>query len=558
MRLALDIPNQYRRNKMIQWNKETLESPNSVAQILTLAETEWNNRKELYKRIRRKTSYSEIVSTDDNKIKVGFENYINSMVTGYFAGKTPIYDVEKISDPKKLNIIKRILNKVFSVDKNKDEELKVLIDYISKYNDEAAEFFDLSFDYFGMRACYEVLYENDENEIVYTKQSALNTIGIFDYSTPVQQIGQLRKWTEKDKNNNDIIIVELTTINGKRYYSPTPEDYKKLKEDESRYEESKWNMLPCIAIENEMGLSCFELVISLICAYERVIQNSRNTFQYNDDAKLKITGYSPQNELMVTKLDKEGNPELDENGQEKQVLNEARKKEDEAMLKMGVFYTPDNSGDIAWVEKNVQDTALQNHKKTLIDLISMISGVPNITDLGFTNADNASALDRKFFALEQMITQADKQFKKAILRRWETIIDRINKRKNKQYDFRSIKIDLQRNLPTDKGTETDRALKLRGLLSDESIIDMLPDDFDSISELEKVDKQNQENMEKNLENMQILGSDGEDGKMELSQQTDEKAKGDISKNKQTNSKQIANDTENVPFQSKQSISNSKQ
>ncbi len=492
---------------MIQWNKETLEDANSVAQILTLAETEWNTRKQLYERIRRKVLNSELVSADDNNIKVAFENYINSMVTGYFAGKAPVYDVEKISDPTKLNIIKKLLNKVFNTDAKQDEELKILIDYISKYNDDATEFFDLAFDYFGLRACYEVLYENEENEIVYTKQSALNTIGIFDYSTPVNQIGQLRKWTEKDKNNADITIVELTTINGKKYYAPTPGDIKKLKEQEDKREPGKWSMLPCIAIENEMGLSSFELVVSLICAYERVIQNSRNTFQYNDDAKLKITGYSPQNELMVTKLDKEGKPEIDENGQEKQVMNEARKNEDEALLKMKVFYTPDNTGDIAWVEKTVQDTALQNHKKTLVDLISMISGVPNITDLGFTTADNASALDRKFFALEQMITNADRQFRKAILRRWETIIDRINKRKNKKYDFRSIKIDLQRNLPTDKYTETDRALKLRGLLSDESIIDMLPDDLDAISEIKKMDTQNQENIEKNLENMQKMGQD---------------------------------------------------
>ena len=333
----------------------------------------------------------------------------------------------------------------------------------------------------------------------------MNTIGIFDYSTPVKQIGQLRKWTERDKNGADITIVELTTINGKRYYSPTPNDYKKLQEDKGKYQKGKWGMLPCIAIENEMGLSSFELVVSLICAYERVIQNSRNTFQYNDDAKLKITGFTPQNELMTTKLDAEGNPELDENGQPKQVVNKAREEEDKALLKMQVFYTPDNTGDIAWVEKSVQDTALENHKKTLIDLIAMISGVPNITDLGFTNADNASALDRKFFALEQMITDADKHFKQAILRRWETIIDRINKRKHKSYDFRSIKIDLQRNLPTDKDTETTRALKLRGLLSDASIIDMLPDDLDSNSELEKIDKQNEENIKKNLEQMQMLG-----------------------------------------------------
>ena len=505
---------------MIQWNKETLENPDSVAQILTLADKEWNSRKQLYERIRRKTTSSELVSTSDNNIKVGFENYINSMVTGYFAGKTPVYDVEKISDPTKINIIKELLNKIFNTDNNKDEELKVLIDYISKYNDDGSEFFDLAFDYFGLRGCYEVLYENEDNEIVYTKQSALNTIGIFDYSTPVNQIGQLRKWTEKNKNSADITIVELTTINGKKYYSPTPEDFKKLKEIEERGEKNKWGMLPCIAIENEMGLSSFELVISLICAYERVIQNSRNTFQYNDDAKLKITGFTPQNDLMVTKLKEDGTPELDENGQDKQVVNKAREEEDKALLKMQVFYTPDDSGDIAWVEKTVQDTALQNHKKTLVDLISMISGVPNITDLGFTTADNASALDRKFFALEQMITSADKQFKKAILKRWEIIINKINKKKHKQYDFRNIKIDLQRNLPTDKGTETDRALKLRGLLSDASIIDMLPDDFDSTSELEKVDKQNQENMDKNLENMKKMEQNTENTTLNVKSQNE--------------------------------------
>lgn len=514
---------------MIQWNKETLENPDSVAQILTLADKEWDSRKQLYERIRRKATNSEIVSKDDENIKVGFENYINSMVTGYFAGKAPIYDVEKISDIKKMNIIKQLLNKIFNTDNNKDEELKILLEYISKYNDDGTEFFDLAFDYFSMRACYEILYENEENEIVYTRQSALNTIGIFDYDTPVNQIGQLRKWTEKNINNADVTIVELTTINGKKYYSPTPNDYKKLKELEEKREKGKWNMLPCIAVENEMGLSSFELVISLICAYERVIQNSRNTFQYNDEAKLKITGYEPDDDALIEKRDKNGNVEM-KDGEPVMVENPKRKQFDEILLKAKVFYTPDKSGDIAWVEKTVQDTALQNHKKTLVDLISMISGVPNITDLGFTNADNASALDRKFFALEQMITSADKQFKKAILRRWETIIDRINKRKKKRYDFRSIKIDLQRNLPTDKGTETDRALKLRGLLSDASIIDMLPDDLDTISELEKIDKQNQENIEKNIINMQNKAGDTD---VDVSRPTDGEVTKDISKSKQT-------------------------
>lgn len=537
---------------MIQWNPETLEKPNSVATILTEADKEWEARKKLYERIRRKPTYSELVSENDENIKVAFENYISCMTTGFFAGKAPVYDIETISDPEKINIIKNILNKVFDIDKKKDEELKMLIDYIAKYNDDATEFFDLAFDYLGLRGCYEVLYENEYNEIVYTRQNPLNTIGIFDYSTPVQQIGQLRKWTEKDVNNADITIIELTTINGKKYYSPTPDDYTKLQEKTEKAKEGKWRMLPCIAIENEMGLSCFELVISLICAYERVIQNSRNTFQYNDEAKLKITGYEPDEPSLIEEKDENGEPIKDKDGNIKKKENPLRKQQDEAILKAKVFYTPDNTGDIAWVEKTIQDTALQNHKKTLIDLIAMITGVPNITDLGFTNADNASALDRKFFALEQMITNADKQFKKAFLRRWETIIDRINKKKNKKYDFRTIKIGLLRNLPTDKGTETDRWLKLRGLLPDETIIDNLPDDLDSASELEKMKQQNEENMQSNFETMKKIGQNdkyeikegGKDG-MELPQRTDGKTKEDLSKGKQKDTKKDTEDTKDI-------------
>lgn len=464
---------------MIQWNKGTLENESSIATILGLAQSEWNKRRQLYERFRRKTSYSELVSETDEKIKVALEYYITNMTTGYFAGKAPIYSVNKTVDEKQINIIKKLFNKIFGTS-NDPDELKSLIDYVTKYNDDATEFYDLAFDYFCVSACYETLYENKNNEIVYTKTSALNTIAIYDFSTPVNQIGQLRSWIEKDSNNLDITIVELTTINGKKFYN-NKLDKDKYIEDTELSKPQKWDDLPCIAIENRDGLSCFELVISLITAYERVNQNSRNTFQYNDDAKLMIRGYSPENEMTVTITD-------EKTGELKTIINPAREKEDEYTLKTRTFYVNED-GEVKWIEKNVQDSALQNHKKTLIDLIAMITGVPNITDLGFTNADNASALDRKFFALEQNITDADKQFKKQLLRRWELIVGKINKKKNTKFDFRDINITLKRNLPTDKKTETDRALSLKGTLSEETVISMLPDDLDVKAELKKIEDQ---------------------------------------------------------------------
>ena len=472
---------------MIQWEERTLRDKESVANLIAQAEKEWGKRKELYKRFRRKDDSAKIIDESDEALKVGFEYYITNMTTGYFAGKEPIYSVEQVSDEQKKNIITKLLGKIFG-QKTETEELMTLINYISSYNDDGSEFFDLAFDYFCTSACYEILYENQENEIVYSKLDPKTTVAIYDYSVPSNLIGILRKIAIDTNSKTETF--ELLTKEGKFYYYGNEKKGYFEKPEEAQAQ--KWADIPAIAIENEDGIGIFELVISLINAYERVVQNSRNTFQYNDDAKLAISGYSPENEIIIQ--DEEGNI----------AENPARKAEDSAVLNARTLYFQEG-GDAKWLEKNVQDTALQNHKKTLVDLICLISGVPNMTDLGFTQADNSSALDKKFFSLEQNITKADKLFKKGLLRRWELIVNKINTKKNTSYDFRDIKIALIRNLPTDKATETNRALQLRGLLSDETIINMLPDDIDATSELNKMQEQNEENIKKNIEALKRVG-----------------------------------------------------
>lgn len=51
-------------------------------------------------------------------------------------------------------------------------------------------------------------------------------------------------------------------------------------------------------------------------------------------------------------------------------------------------------------------------------------------------------------------------------------------------------------------------LKLRGLVSDKSIISHLPFGLDAESELAEMDKQNQENIQKNLEQMSMMEQAG--------------------------------------------------
>jgi SPP1 family phage portal protein len=466
---------------MVQLNNLKEIQAKDIPDLLNTITPILEKRNNLYNAYyRRGANQSTLFSEDDETIKVAFETYIADMSSGYFGGKEPKYLVNTTSDKEKQGLITKIFSKLFT-NKSYTKEMEILIKYITDFNDDSTEHLELVRDYLIKTACYELIYENDKNEIVYTKLDPLQTVAIWDYSTPINLIGLVRTWQELDSKGKPITIVEITDINGTRYYEGS-KSYQVLPE---RFKKNNWKDVPAFAIEQPDGLAIFETVISLIDAYQRVIQNARNTFEYNDNAKLKVTGYTPQEPLTT----------VDDDGET--IANPDRTLEDKLLLESKVFYTPDASGDIEWITKDIQDNAENNHKKTLVDLIAMLSGVPNITDLGFTSADNASAIDRKFFALEQKISLADKLFKKAYLRRWELVFDRINLKKNTDYDFRDIQVKLYRNLPTDKYTETDSALKLRGLVSDETVINMLPYELDAQVEMSKKDNETEDSIIKN-------------------------------------------------------------
>lgn len=524
----------------IQYSEEFLNEKNIASNINVLfgkALPILMHRKKLYDRYTRKNDISDVI--------VALEFYISTIASGYFGGKEPQYKVKKINETQK-GILKKIFKKVFG-EKNNSEEFQTIIDYITKYNDNGSFFYDCVKDYINTGACYGLVYENKDNEVVYAHTSSLTSIAIWNYETPSQKIGLLRYWAENSNNGGLTIHLELITKNYKKHYIDGIEQKSisnnmktDFKENEADNKEVLWNDVPIFAVENPDGLALFENVITLIKKHEQVIKNNANIFQYNDDAKLKITGFTPQNDPLIEAIDENGEVKKDDNGNSIMIKNPARVAEDEAILNAKVFYTPDNTGDIGWVIKDINDTASENHKKTMLDLALMVSGVPNVTDQGFTNADNASALEKKFFPLDQVLQQADKLFKKELLRMWEMITSRINLKKNTEYDFRDIEVILTRNLPQNNQEIVDNWLKLRGLLSDKTIIEHLPYDLDSESELTEMDNQNQENMQKNLENMQQIGSDNTND-MELPRQENAGTKTDLSKDKQADEKQSSND-----------------
>lgn len=480
------------------------------------------HRKYLYDRYTRKNDVSEL--------KIPLEYYISTIASGYFGGKEPQFKVKQANDTKKA-LIQKVFGKEYN-EKNATEEYQAMIDYITSYNDNASFFYDVVKDYINTGGGYGLLYENSYNETVYAWTSALNTCAIWNYDTPAQKIGLIRYWFENVANGGIQIHLELITKTYRKHYiNNTIQNivFDKSGRQEFKPQESDlvlWDDLPCFAVENPDELALFENVITAIQKYEQVCKNNANTFQYNDEAKLKVTGFTPENSLLIEQKDKDGNVVLDSEGNPVMIQNPLRVKEDNAILNAPIFYTPDNTGDIEWITKDINDQASENHKKTMLDMALMIAGVPNVTDQGFTNADNASALEKKFFPLDQVMQQADKLFKKEFLRLWEMITHRINLKKGTMFDFRDIEIILNRNLPTNNKEIVDNWLRLRGLVSDSTVIDHLPFDLDAESELVAMDEQNAENIQKNLENIRALGG-GNNGAMEETRPVNEELETDV-------------------------------
>lgn len=455
-------------------------------------------RRRLHEIYSRKADDSQLMFTgkkDDTVVT--YEKFLTDVATGYLSGQ-PTYSVADTDDENKLKLLEEIFGK-----KQKDEDYKkkmeLIIDYIVSYNDDQTEHHDFIHDILEMTSSYQILYENENNEVVYSKYSPLTTVAIWDYNIPANLIAIVRVWEEKDINDKIVKKCEITDKYGTKTYSMT-DQYKEVKENDNQ--NHNWGDVPAIAVETDFAI--FEPCEDVIQAFEQLIQNIRNTFEYNDsDCKLKFSGYVPEHPMVITEI------EVDkETGEEKEVVKEnpARIKEDEMLEKSKTLYVQDG-GDVGYITKPLDSNGAVEILKVYTNLMFQLAGIPNTADLAFNSADlNASAIDRKFYIMNMMTANVISQVKKAYTRRWELIFGRINLKLNTDFDFRDINIELPKNLPANDDEKIDSMLKLQNILSIQTIIEKLG--YNYLDEKTKKDQEAEDNMIQNIERMQMLEATG--------------------------------------------------
>ena len=479
---------------------------------------EFNNNKisqlfeEIDKVLQKRQSVQErylrgITSTNaasDSSVQVFFEKFITDLAAGYLSGEVT-YNAE-IIDESEQNAY-RLLHpsNTTPLDANTAAELKYILTTLASKNDDPKVLKALFHDAVLYGAAYErqldltsssssSVTSSTEPNYTYYPLSALNTVAIFptDISDIQQQnaVALVSVYTLDARNSEDnqehtlYYCIEcnpytnnyMTSVYDKTNNQDATAQYKSvitLKEEKP----SSHNIPTFSVFEPDPQVSIIDPIVSLVTAYENIMNNLNDLYQYNDtDAKLKISGYRPENPLTIPNPDFDPTEAVSSSNPET-IVNPARTLEDNYLINSKTFFVQEG-GDVSWLLKEIHAEDATKYLKYYVDSIFQISGIPNTADNAFNSGDmNASAIDRKFYTMALMLDDVRQGVKTLIKHRWRNFLARINLLSSTQYDIDDITIDINTNLPSMTDETINQQLALNGILSQKTLLSNLGYDY---------------------------------------------------------------------------------
>lgn len=371
----------------------------------------------------------------NNKVISGYGSYIVDLMQGMFVGKPITYtstEEEYLEE----------LQSVFNINDEQDE------------NSELAKIAGIK------GVVYEIVYTDENADIRFDEIDPASIIVIYNTSISPKMIGAIRLFT----------INDIEGAGSKNYAEVYTDNYViTFLEDGGNYIETgrvshPFRQVPVIEyLNNDEFTGDFERVISYIDAYDKTVSDSTNDFEEFTDAFLVLNGMQGTTEEDALKL-----------------------KENRILL------TDGEKQGAYWLVKELNDTALENHKNRLNADIHKFSKIPDMSDESFSGNASGVALEHKLLALEQVLSNKERKFKKGLQKRIKLITTILNLKGNKQYNFEDISISFTRNKPVNIKEAVEIAGMLLGFTSTDTALAQLPMIDNVQSELEKIDKEKSE------------------------------------------------------------------
>ncbi|WP_426353680.1 phage portal protein [Exiguobacterium sp. R-39] len=126
-----------------------------------------------------------------------------------------------------------------------------------------------------------------------------------------------------------------------------------------------------------------------------------------------------------------------------------------------------SNADARFLEKNLNDNAVENHLNRLHDAIYRFSGTPDLADEAFGGNQSGESLKFKLFGMETKCARFEQKFKAADARMFEVLA---TKWKIENIEVNPFKVfsEFKRNFPKNLLNEADVLMKLKGSVSEQT------------------------------------------------------------------------------------------
>lgn len=381
-------------------------------------------------------AYTDI-NKPQNKLSHGYASLITNSFVGYFLGKPVSY-------------------------KSDNETLLNKLNELFMYNDEADENTTLAQETSVCGYAYEIMYMDQDAQLRFKQVPSEEMIVVYDNTLEERIQFAIRYYDVYSLDDEDIKEVVLYTKDRKTTYE-FKQDKLTAKEEELYY----FNDVPIVDYENNKERTGdFENVISLIDAYDKANSDTANDFEYFTNAILVISGY------LMDEKDEEGRPL---NFKENRVLNFA-----------------DTQAKAEYLIKNINDTALENYKNRLNNDILRFASVVDMTDENFASNLSGVAILYKLMSMEHITGIKESKFKKGLMRRIELASTVLSIKTTDLYAYTEIKPVFTRNIPANETEIVATVKQLYGIVSDETLLSLLPFIENAREEIKAIEKANED------------------------------------------------------------------
>ena len=419
----------------------------------------------------------EELTTDRlGKILADFQTHELPRLTkyyNYYAGKQAIVHKQATDTGKPCNIV--VVNYCYNIVMNylgyltgieigydNDGRFDEIIDVL-KYNDVKAEDSELLRNALIFGRSFEINYIDEDGKQRFRTLDPRECVPVYDNTLNNELLYVVRFYSEDlvNKSQESYIVEVYSDSSVTRYRSAAGFASFLLVGEEPHF----FDQCPVTVFSlNKEEVSIFDKIMSLQDAYNELLSSEVDDFEAFADAYLVLKGITADEEDLIS-------------------MKEHR------VLMM------DADADANYLTKSIGDTQIQNMLQNVNDQIHKISASPDFNDDKFM-AQSGIAMRYKLVGFENAASAIESNMRKALQRRLELICGIIGLigASNEEL-WREAQITFSRNLPSDLTQTVQIVNQLRGIVSQETLLTLLPFVQDVDEEMERVRQEKEESME---------------------------------------------------------------